>query len=102
MCENPNSKYDLRVARVAAALQVANRSTCHLLDKSNRTQSLLYPLVEVTNEFTQEQQKVWQATKSAIVIMLSSWTGLFCLASDPQGLPSVVAALQLPSVELNV
>ncbi|GAM19472.1 hypothetical protein SAMD00019534_026470 [Acytostelium subglobosum LB1] len=45
--------------------------------------------------------KKWTGSIKAVITLLKSWIGIISLASDEQGLKSIVDALKMPQLELN-
>ena len=55
-----------------------------------------------TNTYGEVTKARWAAASSSLLLLLRSWAGLLCFTNDVFALKSLVQAMQLPSLELQV
>ncbi|CAM9115932.1 unnamed protein product [Discosporangium mesarthrocarpum] len=58
---------------------------------------LLSGFTDLDTSIGPERMQRWQATRSALVVLMRSWTGLHLVASDPRGLVTLMQVLRAPS-----
>ncbi|KAI9907033.1 hypothetical protein PsorP6_003890 [Peronosclerospora sorghi] len=88
---------DLADSLLMTLLLILNEpSTRKFVDPFVDSQVLLAPFTDTDLPAGNERRQRWIASRNAIVTMMRTWTGMVVLASNPQGLQSLIQLLVRP------